>query len=72
MARLTARQRKGRPDSDFAIPAKKPGPGSYPMWTSDLARKALQLSGGKPEQARVRAAVCKRWPQLDVCQRRAG
>lgn len=30
MARLTAAQRKALPKSDFAVPSKAPGPGSYP------------------------------------------
>ncbi len=31
MARLTAAARKALPKSDFAVPSKAPGPGSYPM-----------------------------------------
>ena len=31
MAKLTAAQRKALPLSDFAVPSKAPGPGSYPM-----------------------------------------
>ena len=31
MAKLTAAQRKALPKSDFGVPSKAPGPGSYPM-----------------------------------------
>jgi len=31
MARLTAAARKALPLSDFAVPSKAPGPGSYPI-----------------------------------------
>ncbi len=31
MARLTAAERRALPKSDFAVPSKAPGPGSYPM-----------------------------------------
>lgn len=31
MARLTSQQRKRVPKSEFGVPSKAPGPGSYPM-----------------------------------------
>ena len=31
MAKLTMAQRKALPKSDFAVPSKAPGPGSYPI-----------------------------------------
>lgn len=31
MAKLTAAARKALPRSDFAVPSKAPGPGSYPI-----------------------------------------
>jgi hypothetical protein len=31
MARLTAADRRALPKSDFAVPSKAPGPGSYPI-----------------------------------------
>lgn len=31
MARLTAAERRALPKSDFAVPSKAPGPGSYPI-----------------------------------------
>lgn len=40
MARLTAAQRKALPKSDFAVPSKAPGPGSYPMPDKAHARNA--------------------------------
>ena len=39
MAKLTAAQRKALPKSDFGVPSKAPGPGSYPM--PDAKHKAV-------------------------------
>jgi hypothetical protein len=40
VARLTAAQRKNLPKSDFAVPSKAPGPGSYPIPDKAHARAA--------------------------------
>ena len=61
---LSAAQRRALPDSAYVFPAKAPGSGSYPVPDVEHARKALQLSGGKPEHAQVKAAVYRRYPQL--------
>ena len=40
MAKLTAAQRRALPKSDFAVPSKAPGPGSYPMPDAAHAKNA--------------------------------
>ena len=40
MAKLTTAQRKALPKSDFAVPSKAPGPGSYPMPDASHAKNA--------------------------------
>lgn len=40
MAKLSMAQRKALPKSDFAVPSKAPGPGSYPMPDASHARNA--------------------------------
>jgi len=64
---LTAKQRKAMPKSDFAIPEKAPGPGSYPIGDEAHARNALSRvsqHGTAEEQARVRRAVKRRYPHI--------
>jgi hypothetical protein len=65
---LTTQQRKGLKKSDFAIPSKAPGPGSYPLNDRAHAANALARSKGKPEEATVRRAVCSRYPDLPACK----
>lgn len=62
MARLTAAQRKALPKSDFAVPSKAPGPGSYPI--NDVVHRALALgrAKGKPVAKQVKAAVARKAP----------
>jgi hypothetical protein len=67
MAELNAAKRKKLKRSDFAIPEKAPGPGSYPIHDEAHARNALArvAQHGTPEErARVRRAVAKRHPNL--------
>ncbi len=69
MAKLTYRQRKRLPKRSFAIPEKAPGPGSYPLDTEARARNALarvSQHGTPQEKARVRAAVKRRYPNIEV------
>lgn len=40
MAKLSMAQRKALPKSDFAVPSKAPGPGSYPMPDAAHAKNA--------------------------------
>jgi hypothetical protein len=44
MAKLTMAQRRALPKSDFAVPSKAPGPGSYPMPDAEHARVAKGLA----------------------------
>lgn len=63
-AKLTAAERDKLPDSDFAGPDR-----SYPIHDENHARAALSevAQHGTPEEkARVRAAVKRRYPGIDV------
>lgn len=71
-AKLTTQARKRLPKSAFVFPARAPGSGSYPIHDLAHARNALARSSGKPEEGRVRAAVCRRYPQLPACKQRGG
>lgn len=65
MARLTAKQRKAMPKSDFAVPEKAPGSGSYPIGDKKHARLALQMASKNPQDAaRIRAKVHQRFPGI--------
>ena len=69
MAELDAAARKRLPRSDFAIPEKAPGPGSYPIPDEAHARDALArvaANGSPEEQARVRRAVHERFPDIEI------
>ncbi len=57
MARLTAAQRKALPKSDFAVPSKAPGPGSYPMpdKAHAIAAKRLEHNAPKAQQKTITA-----------------
>lgn len=51
MAKLSMAQRKALPKSDFAVPSKAPGPGSYPIPDAAHAKnaksRASQFAGPK-------------------------
>ena len=73
MAVLTTKQRKALPKSSFAVPAKAPGRGSYPVPDPAHARAALQRAsqfGSAEVKAKVRAKVKKKFPGIK--QSRAG
>jgi hypothetical protein len=64
LAELTAKKRKQLPDSAFALPGRR-----YPIHDKAHARNALARvaqHGTPAEQKRVRAAVRKRFPGIDV------
>ena len=69
---LSAKERRDLPDSDFALAGKGEGPegkqaGSYPIPDEDHARMALAMvkkHGTPEEQARVRAAVKRKFPGI--------
>jgi len=61
---LTAAARKKRPDSDFALPDRR-----YPIHDEAHARNALarvSQHGSADEKKKVRAAVKRRYPNIDV------
>ena len=60
---LTTKRREALKPSDFAIPEDR----SYPIYDQAHARNALARSSGKPEEARVRRAVCRRFPDIGEC-----
>ena len=69
MAELDTTARKRLPRSDFAIPEKAPGSGSYPIPDEAHARDALArvaANGSPEEQARVRRAVHERFPDIEI------
>ena len=64
MAKLSAKQRKAIPKSDFAIPSKAPDSGSFPIPNKSHARNALARSAGTAQAGTVRRAVEKKFPSL--------
>lgn len=70
MAKLNAAARKSLPKSDFAVKSKaksakgKAKSGSYPIPDRSHAQNALARSSGKPEEAKVRAAVKRKFPGM--------
>lgn len=64
MARLSMAQRRALPPGAFVFQGRAPGPGSYPIPDRAHAVAALRLvamHGSPAEQARVRAAVRRRF-----------
>lgn len=59
-SKLTARARKGLGSGAFVFPGER----RYPIHDLAHARNALARSAGKPEAAKVKAAVFSRYPQL--------
>ena len=67
MALLATAARKALPKSDFAVPAKAPGSGSYPIPDASHARNALARASqfGTPAvKAAVRAKVKAKFPAI--------
>lgn len=65
MAVLSASERDKLPDSAFAIPSKR----QYPIHDVEHARNALAraaMYATPAEKAKVKAAVKKRYPQIDT------
>jgi hypothetical protein len=61
---LTAERRKSLPKAAFVFPEKK----AYPIHDRAHGANALARASGKPEWGAVKAAVCKRYPDLPACQ----
>ncbi len=62
MAKLSTKARNALPSSAFVFPEDR----SYPIHDESHARNALARSAGKPEEAKVRAAVKRRYPNIKV------
>lgn len=65
MSKLNAAARKAIPTSQFAVPSKAPGSGSYPIPDKAHAQNALARSSGKPVASQVKAKVNSRFPGLE-------
>ncbi len=59
MGVLTSEERNSLKDSDFALSGRR-----YPIADENHARDALARASGKPEEAEVRAAVHRRYPNI--------
>lgn len=59
MAKLSMMQRKSLPKSDFAVPSKAPGAGSYPMPDASHAANAKSRAS-QFGSAKVKSAVNKK------------
>ena len=66
MAKLTAAQRKSLPLSDFAVPSKAPGPGSYPVPDKGhaIAAKSRAARFGSPEVKAKVASKAKKFLKM--------
>lgn len=63
MAKLTSKERKGLPRSDFAVPGKR----AYPVEDASHARNALarvSQHGTAGEKTEVRAKVAAKYPGI--------
>ena len=58
--KLTMAQRRALPKSDFAVPSKAPGPGSYPIPDAEHKRVAAGLAGMHHASGKVKAAIAKK------------
>jgi len=63
---LTTKKRKSLSKGAFAIPEER----AYPIHDRAHAANALSRSAGKPEEARVKRAVCRRYPNMPACRSR--
>jgi hypothetical protein len=74
VAVLKMKQRKRLSSGSFALPAKAPGSGSYPINDAVHARNALSRvaqHGSSAEKAKVRAAVARKYPGIGQRKKRA-
>ena len=71
MAVLTTKKRDALPDTAFVYPPTANSPGRYPIHDRAHGANALARvaqNGTPAEQAKVKAAVCKRYPDLPECK----
>lgn len=71
MANLSSSQRSNMSHSNFAVPSKAPGSGSYPIPNKAHAANALARSLGKPVAGQVQAAVNKKFPNMGDAKKAA-
>lgn len=67
--KLTSKMRSSLPSTDFAVPSKAPVSGSYPLPDASHGRNALARVSefGSPSvKAKVRSAVKRKFPNIDV------
>jgi hypothetical protein len=67
MTKLTTSKRNALAPSEFAVPSKAPGSGSYPIPDRSHARNALARvaqHGTPSEKAEVRSAVREKFPAV--------
>lgn len=65
--KLKAAARKKLPKSDFAVPSKAPGPGSYPIPDKahvGVARGRAKQFGGPAVEAAVERKIAKKFPSM--------
>jgi hypothetical protein len=62
MTKLTYQKRQELPKGDFVFPKTR----RYPIEDAAHARDALARSSGKPEHAKVAAAVKRKYPEIEV------
>jgi hypothetical protein len=60
MSKLTSKKRNSLPASTFVEPGKR----AYPIPDASHARNALARASGKPVEAKVKAAVAKKFPGI--------
>ena len=60
---LTSKRRNKLATSTFAIPEER----KFPIQDASHARNALARASGTKYEARVRRAVCKRYPDMGEC-----
>ena len=60
MAKLTMAERKKLPRSDFAVPSKAPGPGSFPMPDKAHEVAAKGLAGMHHASSSVKSKINKK------------
>ena len=61
MARLTAAARRNLPLSDFAVPSKAPGPGSYPIPDKQHAAVAKAYAKGTSAAPAVAKKIAQKF-----------
>lgn len=66
MAKLSTEDRKNLPPSDFVFPDRAPDSGSYPIPDREHAIDALARSAGKADEAAVRRAVKRKFPDIKI------